>query len=100
MIYATKPWKINSTVSFDGTGDYMMLLENSDYYFWKIKSDLNFQFAKNFSFVVSYTVSYDFNPFIESVQHYLDRRRVRDPVTTGDIFRRDTALSFGIKLTF
>jgi putative salt-induced outer membrane protein YdiY len=93
-------WKITPTVSFTGTGDYMRMLENTDYYFWNLKSALNFKLSKNFSFVTSYTISYDFNPFTEAVQNYLDRRRVTEAATTGDIYRRDTALSFGIKLTF
>jgi hypothetical protein len=93
-------WKMTPTISFTGTGDYMMFLEDTDYYFWKVKTALNFKLSKNFSFVTSYQINYDYNPFIEAVQSYLDKRRVTKAATTGEVYRRDTALSFGIKLTF
>jgi len=93
-------WKITPMISLDQTGDYMMFLENTDYYFWKVTAALNFKLSKNFSFVTSYMINYDYNPFIEDVQIYLDNRRVKQDATTGNIYRRDTTLSFGIKLTF
>lgn len=93
-------WKVTPTVTLVGSGDTMIFLENTDYYYWKTKAALNFKFSKNFSFVVSYLISYDYNPFIDALQSYLDERRATKPETTGDIYRRDTTLSFGFKMTF
>ena len=93
-------WKMTPTVTLVGTGDYMMFLENTDYYFWKLKTGLNFKFSKNVSFVVSYLINYDYNPFIEAVQSYLDNRRAILPANTGSVYRRDTTLSFGFKVIF
>ncbi len=93
-------WKITPTISLDQTLDYMMLLENTDYYLWTARAALNFKLSKNFSFVTSYMINYDYNPFIEAIQSYLDNRRVEQDATTGNIHRRDTKLSFGVKFTF
>ncbi|MFK5969710.1 MAG: DUF481 domain-containing protein [Candidatus Marithrix sp.] len=93
-------WKMTPTVTLVGTGDYMIFLEDTDYYFWKLKTGLNFKFSKNVSFVVSYLINYDYNPFIEAVQTYLDNRRAILPANTGNVYRRDTTLSFGFKVIF
>ncbi len=93
-------WKITPTVTFVGSGEYMISLKDTDYYLWKLKTGFNFKFSKNISFVVSYLISYDYNPLVESLQTYLDNRRAVSPANTGYIYRRDTALSFGFKLTF
>lgn len=92
-------WKITDTISFSEGANYVKFLEDSKYYFWKLNFGLNFKLSKNFSFVTSYTIYYDYNKFVESVQDYLDQLRASGK-SAGNMETTDTELSIGIKFQF
>ncbi len=92
-------WQITDTISFSEGVNYVKFLEDSKYYFWKLNFGLKFKLTKRTSFVTSYTINYDYNKFVESVQDYLDQRRASGQ-SAGNMETTDTELSVGIKFQF
>ncbi|QTA87811.1 DUF481 domain-containing protein [Desulfonema magnum] len=92
-------WDITETISFSENANYVFDLDNSDYYNWKLGLSLNFKLTKAISFLTSYTIRYENNAFNNAVQDYLDEKRQTER-GIGDMEKKDTSLSFGIKVSF
>lgn len=92
-------WNITDTLSFTQSTDYMQLLKNSDYSFFKLRGAMNYKLSQRTSFFTAYTVNYDNNPFVESVQDYLEVREASGKFA-GTMETVDTILEVGIKFEF
>lgn len=92
-------WKITDKISFSERADYMMFLDDTEYYFWKLDLSLNFKLTKSVSFFSSYSVNYDNNSFVESVQDYLAAVEASG-TGAGKMETTDTSLNIGIRFEF
>ncbi len=92
-------WNITDTITFTNEADYVQLLKDSNYYFWLVKTGLEFKLSQHMSFTASYTMDYDKNRFVEAVQNYFDARRAAGQ-PAGDMEELDTTLAVGIKINF
>ena len=92
-------WKINKNVNFSETANYMIFLENTDYRLLKLELDLDFKLTKSVSFVTSYNLNYDYNPFTEAVQDFFAERKAAGK-KDAQIKTTDTAISIGVRIRF
>ncbi len=100
-IYLTQKlnWKINDKLSISQSQNYLVSLDDSEFYNWKGTLALNVKLTDIMSFVTSYTINYDNNSFIEAAQDYLEKRKALGK-RSGEMETTDTMLTVGIKLSF
>lgn len=92
-------WDVTDTISFSERVDYMLFLDDTEYYFAKLKLSISFKLTKSLSFITSYSVNYDNNTFVEAVQDYLSARQASGK-SAGEMETTDTSLAVGIKFEF
>jgi hypothetical protein len=92
-------WNVNKNINFSETANYMMFLEDTEYRLLKLEFDLDFKLTKSVSFVTSYNLNYDYNPFTKAVQDFFDERKAAGK-KAGQIKTTDTAISIGVRIRF
>ncbi|MCI5148183.1 MAG: DUF481 domain-containing protein [Candidatus Electrothrix sp. MAN1_4] len=92
-------WNITDKIVFTENTTYLQDLDNTDYYNLNVHLALEFALTDHLSVVSSYTVDYDYNSFVESVQNYLDKRTARGE-TAGELDDTNSTVNFSIKITF
>jgi len=95
----TLNWNITDTVTFSEQAHYGLFLENTDYYFVVTNFMLDFKITKNLSFFTLYEIHYDYSPFTESLDDYLDALEAEGRFV-GEINTTDTTLSVGLNFNF
>lgn len=92
-------WNITDKIVFTENTTYLQDLDNTDYYNLNVQLALEFSLTEHLSVVSSYTVDYDYNSFVESVQNYLDKRAAAGE-TAGELDETNSTVNFSIKITF
>jgi hypothetical protein len=95
----TLRWKLSDNINFEEKANYIQLLEDTEYSYGNLTLGLEFKINKNISVVASYDIEYDYNPFINAAQEYLNQRRIAG-LSSGDMDKIDTSLSLGFRIKF